>query len=221
MTVSRKNNTSYAFSATIHLVGPPTEVITFSATWTAKGQAAGSYNISVLVLSDDPDVDPEFKECQDTCEVQIVIGAPIMGEPIISPVHHSSGLNHHKLYVYPWQDIEVRCNVTCFGGIKNVTVCYSVDSGDVWNQSIMSRKTENEWIGTVPGQSEGKLIVFYVEAFSSTGKSSRTREYRCTVLDLQVLELRTILIKTVTLTIILVGCLLIFAIKRRRMTELL
>ena len=139
----------------------------------------------------------------------------------MSPIHHPSGLDPQESYVYPWQDIVVRCNITCFEGIKNVTVCYSVDSDAVWNQSIMSRKTGNEWIGTIPGQSEGKLIVFYVEAFSSTGKSSSTRKYTCTVLDLRVLELRTMFIKAVTLTIILVGSLAIFAIKRRKMTEML
>lgn len=150
-----------------------------------------------------------------------MVGAPIISEPIISPVHHSSGLNHQKLYVYPGQDIEVRCNVTCIIGIKNVTICYSLNSDDIWNQSIMNIHSENEWGGTIPKQSEGKLVVFYIEAFSSIGMNSRTREFTYTVLHLHALELRTIIVTSITSTIILVGCLAIFAIKRRRMTEML
>ena len=174
-----------------------------------------------MAFSDDPDVDPRFRECRDTCEVKIVEDAPIINEPIVSPVYHPSGLDPQEMYVYPGQDIEVRCNVTCFIGIENVTLHYSVESSDVWNQIVMSRKSGNEWIGTVPGQSEGKLIVFYVEAFSSTEKSSRTREYVCRVLDLQVLELRIKIVAVATVTIILAGCIVIFALKRRRMTEML
>ena len=147
--------------------------------------------------------------------------SPIISEPIMSLIYHSPGLNHQKTYVHPGKDIEVRCNVTCVIGIKNVALYYSVESGDIWNQSIMSRKSENEWIGTIPRQSEGKLIVFYVEALSSTGKSSRTREYRCRVLDLQMLELKTRIVIVVTVTTIVAGCIVIFALKRRRMTEML
>lgn len=202
-------------------MGPPQEVITFYAVWTAKGQEAGNYNISVLAFSDDPDVDPEFRSCQDTCEVQILKDSPIISELIMSPIYHSSGLNHQKTYVYPERDIEVRCNVTCFVGTKNVALYYLIEPSGVWNQGDMSRKSENEYIGTVPGQCEGTLIVFYAEALSSTGKRSRTREYECMVLDLQVLELKTRIATVATVTIILVGCIAIFALKRRRMAEML
>ena len=181
---------------------------------------AGRFNIGVFAFSNDPNVDPEFKACQDTCEVQIVRDSPIINEPIMSPIYYSSGLDHQTMYVYPGKEIEIRCNVTCFTDIENVGLYYSVDSGEVWNRCFMSKKLENEWVGTIPRQSEGKLIVFYVEALSSTEKSSRTIEYRCRVLDLQVLELKTKIVTIATTTIILVGCLVIFALKRRRMTEI-
>lgn len=146
---------------------------------------------------------------------------PIISEPIMSPIYHPSGLDTQEMYVYPGQDVEVRCNATCSIGIENVTLHYSVESSDVWNQIIMSRSSENEWIGTLPGQSEGNLIVFYVQAFGSTRKSSRTREYVCVVSDLQALELRTKIVTVATVTTILFGCTAIFALKRRRMTEML
>jgi len=217
VTVGRKSNNSYAFNLTIDLlIG---EIITFHATWTAKGHAAGSYNLNILSFSDDPDVDPKFRACQDASEVQIVRDSPIISELMISPVYHPSGLDPQETYVYPEQDIQVRCNVTCLIGIENVTLYYSVESREVWKQSTMTRNSENEWIGTILGQSEGKQIVLYVEAFGSTGKSSRTREYTCRVSDLRAVESMAKIATVTTVTIILVACTVIFALKKRRMTK--
>ena len=218
ISVSRKDNTSYTFNTAIQLLLG--EVITFDTVWTVEGQKAGSYNIIVSAFSNDPDVDPLFRTCQDTCEVQIVADSPIISELVIPSVYYPS-FDQQNMYVYPDQNVEVKCNVTCPVNLKNVTLCYSVDSSGIWNQSTMTRNLENEWTGTVPRQSEGKQVILYVEAFSSRDKNSKTKEFAFTVSDLQALDLRTGIVTVATATSILAGCIAIFAIKRRRMIEVL
>lgn len=217
VSVSQKNDTSYAFNINVQLLLG--EIIKYYVDWTAEGRVIGSYIIGVSAFSDDPDVDLRFRSCQDTREVQILQDTPEINEPILSQMYHPSGLDPQEMYVYPGQNIDVRCNISCPIGVKNVSLYYSVDSGGVWNQSIMAKNSGNEWMGTVPGQSEGKVVTVYVETFSLTGKSSKTREYACRVSDLQLLELRTRIVTAATVTTILIGFIGIFALKRRKMTE--
>lgn len=202
-------------------MGPPTEVITFRTVWVVKALQEGNYNVSVLASSDDNRVDPQRSSVHDSREVQIVKAAPKIGEPVISPVYSLSDFDHQNIHTYPEQDIDVRVNVTCNISIENVTLHYSTDNGGVWNQIKMSNESANDFVGKIPGQSEGELILFYIQAFSSAGKSSRTREFICVVSDLQLLELRTRIIIATTATIFSVGCIAIFALRRRRVTEIL
>jgi len=217
VTVNRKNSTSYAFNVDIQLLLG--EVIRFYASWTATSHATGTYNIIVSAFSNDPDFDQGFKFCQDTGEVQILEDTPRLNAPVLSPVYQVTGLDPQELYVYPGQSIDLKINVSCPIGLENVTLFYSLDSGNTWNRQAMSKHMGDEWIGTVPGQPEGTMVIVYVAAFSLTGKISRTNEYACRVSDLQLLELRTKIVAGATGAAILVGFVGIFALKRRRMRE--
>jgi hypothetical protein len=217
VSVTRQSSTSYAFNITMQFLRG--ELITLYTSWTARGQSVGSYNLSISAFSNDPYVDPRFRSCQDTIEAQIVEGVPVINEPAISPVYHPSGLDPQKMYVYPSQDLVVKCNISCPVGIKNVTLYYSIEPNQFWNQTIMTENPESEWTGTVPGQPEGKSIALYVEALSLTEQSSRTKEYVCTALDYGVLELRTEIATAATVAVILVFCAVFFCLRRRRVTQ--
>jgi hypothetical protein len=196
------------------------EVITLHSDWTVKGQVAGIYNLTVLASSNDPNIDPRFRSSEGAREVQIVEGSPSMGEIVISPVYNPP-FDPQTMYVSPGQAVQVRCNVTCLAEISTVALYYSVDSSGIWNQSDMAKDSENEWMGTLPAQSEGKEITLYVEAFSALDRSAKTKEYTLVVSDLQTLELRTTVATAATITSIVVGCVLIFVWKRRKVIEVL
>lgn len=221
ISVSRRSSTIYAFNLTLHVLGPPQENIEFFTTWTARGTVAGNYTIGLSAFSDDLDVDPAFRSCEYICELQILEDVPVLSELILSPVYYSYGLDSQEMCAHPWQNIKLRCNISCPFGIKNVTLYYLMDSSAVWNQLFMTQNDGNQWMGTIPGQPEGKLVMVYVEAFSMSGKSSKTREYAYRVLDLQLLELRTKIVAGATAVTILVGVIGIFAWKKRKITEAL
>jgi len=218
ITVNRLNSTSYSFGLAVQLLLG--EVISLHTDWIAQGQMAGSYNLTVVAFSNDPDVDPRFRSSEDTCEVQIVEDSPAIGEIVISPVYYPP-FDPQTMYVSSGQAVQVRCNVTCLAGISAVTLYYSVDSSGTWNQSAMMTNLENEWIGDLPEQSEGEDITLYLEAFSAMDKSARTKEYTITVSDLQGLELKATIATAATVTTIIVGCALIFIWKRRKIIETL
>ena len=196
------------------------EVVTFHVDWVARCQAAGKHTLSLLALSEDPDVDPKFRKGQDTREVQIVTGSPIISDLIVSPVGNLPGLDPQEAYVRPGKDIEVRCNITCPDGIARAIVFYSMDSLTLWNQRAMSRNSRNEWVGIVPGQPEGTRIVLYVEAVGANGKSSRTREFACRVANLEAIESTAKIVALATVTTILLACITMLALRRRRMTKM-
>ena len=219
VTVNRKNSNSYAFNLVVQiLLG---EVIKYYASWNAEGQVIGDYSIQLSASSDDPDFDPKYSLCQDVCEVQVLGDTPVMNEPVLSPLYTASGLDSREMYTFPWQNVELRCNISCPLGIENVTLWYSVDSDTLWNQLTMTPAGGDEWIGTVPGQPEGKLVRVEVEAFGLSGKSSRTGRYAYRVLDQQLLELRSTTVAGVTAVAIIVGVAGIFVWKKRKMTEAL
>lgn len=219
ISVSRKTDNSYAFSLIVQLnLG---ETVTFYANWIAEGQITGNYSINVSAVSNDPNIDTSFRSCEDDEEVQIVEDVPVIYEPVMSPAYNPPGLDPEQMYIYPGEDVTTECNITCPIGVKNVTLYYSVALGGIWNQIGMNGDSGNEWTAVVPAQPEGTSVVIYIEAFGPTEKSSRTREYKFIVSDLQALETRTKAITVATAATILVGCITIFTWKRRRTRELL
>lgn len=219
VTVTRESDNSYIFNLDVQLdLG---ESVMLTVSWDLRAETAGTHNITLVVSSDDSDFDSRYATCQDTRAVEVIRDAPVMGEPLISPIYHQPDLDPQEIYAYPNQDITVRCNVTSDAGIENVSLFYSVNKGLSWNQIAMTWVSGDEYVGTVPRQSEGGKVWFYIETNSLTGRSSRTRDYTCTISNLQALDQGTKIAGIATATAILVGCATILARKRRKMRETL
>jgi hypothetical protein len=198
--------------------GPPTETVVLRATWTVWAKDEGQYNVSVLATSNLSDVDPN--RAGAWCEVQVMRDAPNIGELLFSPVYSSPDLDPEVLFVYPRQGFEVKCNVTCRVSIENVTLLYSVKGSGVWNQLEMRNEEGKVFSATISGQPEGNELQFHVMAFASAGKSARTRDYACTVADLQALDFRAETAIATTVGVILACSLVFLAFRRRRLAEL-
>jgi len=64
-------------------------------------------------------------------------------------------------------------------GVKNVTLWYRTDGQF---QSIgMTETTPENWNATIPGQSAGVNVTFYIESYDNVGNSARTPTYDYTV----------------------------------------
>jgi len=83
----------------------------------------------------------------------------------------------------PFADEEVKVSVLVSepvnaSGIKNVTLWYRTDSE--W-QSIEMELKKGKWTATIPGQSAGVNVTFYIESYDNAGNSVMTPTYYYTV----------------------------------------
>lgn len=224
---ANRTDNSFTFTNTFNLYGDGTrEYLTLQTTWSAKARRAGDYIVSVLATTnhseayEDPSRGVNLKLKEETSNVSIVSGAPTINSLDVPNRSYSPGLNDSEGYVPPREDMKVRCQVTCSTGVQNVTLYYLVWPSKIWSSNAMINSLNGEWIGFVSGQPEGTLIHFYVEAFSST--ESAIEEGRlCRFLDLEMLESNARIDIAVTSTIVLVGCLILFAVKIHKTSELL
>ncbi len=216
-TVSSSAAGSYSFMINVQLnLG---ENIVLYTNWSAEGRIAGIYHINVLASSYDANIDPRFNICEDTKEIQIVEDVPVINEPTISPLDQAPDIDPRESFAHPEQDVEMKCEVSSPTGISNVTLCYLVSPNGVWKHVVMTENSENEWIGTIPGQFDGTTVSLYIEAFSSTGRSSKTRQFSYTVTNLQALDATAKISGVVLVAIIIAGCVIIIFRRRKQMLE--
>jgi len=152
--------------------------------------------------------------------VTVLRGAPTIENASISPVYEFD----HIEALLPEQDITVRCNVTSVLNVKNVTlywIDYPIGSAppETWYRFVMVKSQGNEWVGSISGQPAGRIVAFYLEAFSSINISSRTGKFVYEVVDLTKLEIDTKITTLTVISVLIVGCVGIFALKRRKILE--
>lgn len=217
VSVSLNGNGCYTIYVTIDLLLG--EIIRFYITWTTKALKAGNYSISISASSIDPDMDVRFRVAQGDLEIHVLEDAPTISELIFLPELRPIDFDPQEMYTSPGQEIEIRCNITCFSGTRNVTVYYSIEPSGVWDECFARRISEHEWVATIPGQPERVSLVFYLKAYSMLGASSRTKEYKYIFLDMHALVFKTNVIGTLMVVTIVIGLLLILVLKRREMTE--
>jgi len=164
-------------------------------------------------------VDVRFRVAQGALEIHVLGDAPKMSELIFLPELRPIDFDPQEMYTGLGQEIEVRCNVTCFSGTGNVTAYYSIEPSGVWDECYARRISEHEWVAIIPGQPERVSLVFYLKAYSILGASSRTKEYKYIFLDMRALVIKTNVIGTLTVVTIVIGLLLILVLKRRGRTE--
>jgi len=217
--VLRSDNVSYSFNVTFQLnLG---ERVTFYTNWTVSASEAGAYNVSLLAVSNDPDVDPNFRSVQDVREVRVVEDVPVISASAVSGSYNAPEIDPQATYLYPDRDITVRCNASSAYGVKNVTVYYSTDQGMSWSWKAMTEQEAGEWTTLLPRQVDGTSLRVYLAAFSLLERSSKTGELVFQVADLQALDVRTTTVMASTVTVIIVGCAVYLSWRRRKINDVL
>jgi hypothetical protein len=219
VTVLRSDNVSYSFDVKLQLnLG---EHVTFYTNWTAAASEAGAYNVSLSAVSDDPNMDSNFRSVQDTRQVHVVDSAPVISSLDISDSYSAPEIDPQALYIYPNRDITVRCNVSSIYGMKNVTVYYSTDQGVSWSWQAMTNQTVSEWMASLPRQADGTSLRVYVAASSLLETTSKTNQLIFQVANLQMLDVwaKTAMVSTVIA--IIIGCVVYLSWRRREMIDVL
>lgn len=217
--VLRSDNVSYSFNVTFQLnLG---EQVTFYTNWTASASEAGAYNVSLLAVSNDPNVDPNFRSVQDVREVCVVEDVPVISAFAVSGSYSAPEIDPQATYLYPDRDIAVRCNASSAYGMKNVTVYYSTDQGVSWTWKAMTDLAAGEWATSLPRQTDGTSLRLYVAAFSLLERSSKTGELVFQIADLQALDVKTTTVIASTVAVIIVGCAVYLSWRRRKMNDVL
>ncbi|RLI96260.1 MAG: hypothetical protein DRP00_05570, partial [Candidatus Aenigmatarchaeota archaeon] len=97
--------------------------------------------------------------------ISIDVEPPVIGEPILSPAKPVENVN-----------ITVSVEVSdAYSGVKNVTLCYRVDSG-VWNMVEMFLEN-GVWKAQIPAQPTGTTVEYYIEAYDNAENKAATKTY--------------------------------------------
>lgn len=78
-----------------------------------------------------------------------------------------SGLRHRPLVPNADEPVEVTATVRAPDGITSVTLHYN--PGDEWIGLPMSSDSNGQYTATIPGQTDGTVVQFYMEAHSDSG----------------------------------------------------
>lgn len=222
VTVYNHFNGSYSFIIILEL--QPEKNIEFVASWKAKAQKEGNYTVTISAVATQAYRTGEQHTLDQACltckNVTVLKGTPKIEDICISPVHE---LDHIETFP-PNQNIVVKCNVTSYPEVKNVTLYWiayptSLSPPQTWNRLAMTKSQENEWIGIIPKQPEGQNVTLYLEAFSSINVSSKRLAGSYEVVDLVKLEFKTKITALTIITVLIAGCLGIFTLERRKISE--
>jgi hypothetical protein len=217
--VLRSGNASYSFNVTVQLnLG---EQVTFYTNWTTITSEAGAYNLSLLAVSHDADVDPDYRSVQDFREVRVVEDVPVLSGLAVSGSYSMPQIDPQATYLNPNRGITLNCHVSSPTGTKNVTVYYSTDQGRTWTWKLMIEQVAGDWVASLPGQADGTSLRLYVVAFSLLDRSSKTGELVFLVVDLHALNARAGTLMASTAMTIILGCAVYLLWKRRRMNDFL
>ena len=94
--------------------------------------------------------------------------------PMIGSVQHSPGEPS------PGQEVAVTASVSdATSGLERVVLYYRVDDGE-W-QSLEMAQQDGAWVATIPGQSEGSVVEYYVEARDKAGNTAKSDKRSYTV----------------------------------------
>lgn len=200
-------------------MGPPAETIYLNLAWVVQARKEGKYNLNVSASSSHNEIDPQHSSVQSLCEFHVVKGTPVISAVSVLNAHYVPEIDQQSLFVYPNQEIEVECIVTCSVELRNVTLFYRIDKDDAWHTMEMKSISQNAFLGRIPKRREGDLIVFYIEAVSLVGKISKSIEYKCVVADLEGLYVKTNIIKVATMATIVASCFIVLILKRRSLKE--
>jgi len=85
------------------------------------------------------------------------------------------------------QKVKITADVTdALTGVKNVTLCYSVTNGIIWeNQTMNYNVSTNLYEATIPAQPDGTLVEYKIVAYNNVGnmaiKDNSGKYYACQV----------------------------------------
>lgn len=222
VTVQNHFNGSYSFTTILEL--QPEKNIWAIASWKAQAEAEGNYTITLSAIATQAHRTGEEHRLDQTShvskKVEALKGAPRIEEIYISPIYDFD----HTKTLPPNQNITVKCNVSSYPGVKNVTlywISYPVGSSppQTWNRLPMIKSQGDEWMNLIPGQPEGLNVTIFIEAFSLIDVSSMKFVGRYEVVDLGKVEFKTKITGLAIVTVLIAGCLGILVIRRRKVSE--
>ncbi len=87
-------------------------------------------------------------------------------------------IQFQTVYIVPTQPREgetiyIHAKVISVNSIKNITLYWSVNSGNKWNASIMVPEGTDSYKTSIPGQAAGITVQYYIIAFDVQGNSAR------------------------------------------------
>lgn len=143
---------------------------------TGKTTGVGSFSVEIEIPSDAPDgthtvlvKDEKDIEASTTLvtpmrEVETPEGAP----PDNTPPSIDTPSREPAVDVTPDQEVTVSVNVTdAESGVKNVTLSYTTDGGENWNNITMKNPIEDTYQETIPGQSYCTEVKYKIIAYDN------------------------------------------------------
>ena len=84
----------------------------------------------------------------------------------------SSDLYHFPVVPAPGESVTISANVTDPNGVENLTLHYRVEGGEFTATSMSQIGNSAKWEGSIPGQSSGNVVQFYLTSTDTLGASS-------------------------------------------------
>ncbi len=146
-------------------------------TWTTTGSHSYGWD-----TTDHPDSSytillKVFDEAENTVEKTITVNVdntpPSIGTPSWEPEE-------------PYADEQVNVSALVSdpapgSGLKSVNLWYKNKTNGEWQSIEMMEKTLGNWTATIPGQSAGENVTFYIESLDNLENSAETQTYSYTV----------------------------------------
>jgi hypothetical protein len=75
----------------------------------------------------------------------------------------------------PDDEVTLRISVNdSYSGVKDVFLCYSINSTTDWNKVQMTSKGDSSYEGTIPKQGENTTVYYYIEAYDNAGNRQKS-----------------------------------------------